>query len=329
MLLLGRQQSMSTNSGFNNKTTAEEVAESFKDIIRGRHFIVTGANTGLGKETVRVLAKFGGIITMTTRDMEKGQRARNDILQEAPNASLTVMQLDLSSLASVKSFAMEYIKLNKPLNVLICNAGVMACPRSETKDGLENQFGTNHVGHYYLCKLLEPVIEKCSSSKERGRIVILSSIAGVAFAPKEGILFHDLDGLESYNYWQRYGQSKLANLLHAFDSQKKVKNLDYVSVHPGIIKETELMRHKSFKGVMHMLSGIRWKFITTMMSESKDIPQGSATTIVCALDPKIEGGRYYEDCQVSNRVHEKAFDNELAARLATVTEQILKEKGFD
>ena len=315
---------MSTHPEYNNTTNAEQVADAFKDEIEGRYFLITGANTGLGKETVRVLAKHGGIVTIACRSVKKGQEAKEDILKQFPNANITVREIDVSSLKSVKKFAEEYIATGLPIHVLLNNAGIMACPLSYTVDGIETQFGTNHLGHFYLTQLLTPVLAASASKEKPARIVFLSSLGHIIWAPYEGILFDDLDAKKNYNQWTRYGQSKLCNLMSAahFDKVLQDQNIRSISLHPGIIGETELMRHVDFFGILSMMTATRVSHWLQVI-KSKTIPQGTSTTLVCALDPKVEFGKYYFDCQLSNDVHELAFDAAIIEKLVKVSDELI------
>ena len=319
---------MSSNANFNSTTTAEEVATAFKNKVAGKYFIITGANIGLGKESARVLAKEGGIITICSRTPSKGEEAKSDILKEFPSANITVLKLDLGSLKSIKAFADEYSNSKKPLNVLINNAGIMACPLTLTEDGFESQFGVNHVGHFYLTKLLLPLLEKSGTVKEPSRVVNLSSIAHIMLAPSEGILFDDLDGSKKYNSWTRYGNSKLANVLFTVDMQKRFNKggkIAFVTLHPGNILSTNLSQFMGISSSLEMVCALNWRE-AGLMVDQKNIPQGAATTIVCALDPKIEFAKYYTDCQVSTRTHKHAFDEEMAEKLTKVTEELISAK---
>ena len=287
---------MTSNPSFNYKTKAEEVSSTFKDRIKGKHFVITGGNIGLGKETARVLAKEGGIVTICCRTLSKGEEAKSDILREFPEAQVSVMLLDLASLKAIKAFAEAYTSTGKPLNVLINNAGIMACPKSKTADGFESQFGTNHLGHFYLTSLLVPLLHSSGSTTEPSRVVNLSSAANILWTSPQGISFDDLDAEKSYNQWERYGQSKLANILFSAELNKLMKsegkNVVSVSLHPGVISSTNLNSNISLFGLFNMFWSTNrsaWGKMSDMKS-MKSIPEGTATTIVCALDPKIEFG---------------------------------------
>ena len=318
---------MSSNPEFGEHTTAEQVVNAFKDRVNGKHFAITGGNSGLGKESARVLAKEGGIVYILCRDMAKGEAARKDILKETPQANITVMKLDLMSLQSIKEFSEEFIKSGNPLHVLLNNAGIMACPYAKTKDGFESQFGTNHIGHFYLTKLLLPVLESTGTEADPARVVALSSLAN-DWAPDQGIRFDDLNSEKKYNPWVTYGMSKLANLLFAFDmhNRKQTNKVDFVSLHPGVIS-TNLARDVGCSAAFSFCGARRSKSNVNMgLFDRKSIPEGTATSMVCALDPKIEFGKYYSDCQLCDQHHELAFNKELAEKLTDVTEKVIAEK---
>ena len=318
---------MSTYAAFGFSTDAADVAAAFKDRVKDRHFVVTGANCGLGLECSRVLAKEGGIVYSLCRDMQKAEDAKKSILKELPEAKLTIVQCDLGSLKSIEECAKKLIDSGNPIHVLINNAGIMACPYGLTTDGFEKQFGTNHIGHFYLTKLLMPILEKSGTTTDPARVVNLSSCAHALFGPPQGILFSDLDAKKHYNTWTRYGMSKLANLLFTVDMQKQNdgKTVAFVALHPGVIT-TNLERDIGCSAYFAICGGYRSgnKAGLKSLSKRKTIPQGSATTILCALDPKIEFGKYYSDCQLSDEVHDRAFDEDLAAELTRVTDKLIE-----
>jgi NAD(P)-dependent dehydrogenase (short-subunit alcohol dehydrogenase family) len=193
----------------------------------GRIALVTGANSGIGLEAARELARAGARVIMACRDTAKGTIAAETIRATAPNAELDVQQLDLASLESVRAFAARYP--HDRLDLLINNAGVMAPPRIATKDGFELQLGTNHLGHFALTGLL---IDRLTATPG-ARVVTVSSTAH-----KLGrINFDDLQSERSYSRWRAYGQSKLANLLFTFELDRRLRavgsGLLSVAAHPG------------------------------------------------------------------------------------------------
>ncbi|SEI88578.1 NAD(P)-dependent dehydrogenase, short-chain alcohol dehydrogenase family [Cyclobacterium xiamenense] len=204
-----------------------------------RVIVVTGANAGLGYETTLALAKKGARVVMACRSSSKARTAREALLKEAPNAELDILELDLSSLQSVRNMAAKFQASYDRLDVLINNAGVMMPPYTRTEDGFELQFMSNYLGHFLLTGLLLPSILKTPAS----RIVSLSSIIH-----KRGqINFEDLQSEKSYSAQNAYAQSKLACLLYAYELQRRLEKAGHTdtlstAAHPGIAT-TELGRH--------------------------------------------------------------------------------------
>ena len=222
-----------TEFGF--ESTTDEVLDGID--LTGRHILVTGASAGLGLETTRALAAHGAAVTMAVRDLTKGAAAMEEVLAAVPDADVDVRPLDLADLSSIRTFAHGFVDDHPRLDVLICNAGVMACPQGTTVDGFETQFGTNHLGHFLLIQLLTPSLVATGHA----RVVLLSS---------SGHRFSDVDlddpGFERqpYDAWQAYGRSKTANVLCAvaLDERLRDQGVRAFAVHPGGIA-TELGRH--------------------------------------------------------------------------------------
>ncbi|OMO58625.1 Short-chain dehydrogenase/reductase SDR [Corchorus olitorius] len=296
-------------SGFSASSTAEEVTQGIDGT--GLTAIVTGASSGIGVETARVLALRGVHVVMAVRNVEAGKNVKETILKEIPGAKIDVMELDLSSMASVRKFASEYLSSCLPLNLLINNAGVMATPFMLSHDSIELQFATNHIGHFLLTDLLLETMKKTARESNReGRIVILSS-EGHRFAYSEGIRFDKINDEPGYFSWYAYGQSKLANILHAKELARRLKeegvDITANSLHPGAIISTNLMRHH---GIVNTVGQMFGKYFL------KNIPQGAATTCYVALHPQVKGvsGEYFSDSNVANP-NSKAKDANLAKRL--------------
>jgi NAD(P)-dependent dehydrogenase (short-subunit alcohol dehydrogenase family) len=197
--------------------------------LEGKTFIVTGANSGLGLETARALARKNAHVILACRDHDKGGEAKARILAEAPSAALEVLELDLADLASVRDFAALIRAREGKLHGLVNNAGVMAIPRQLTVDGFERQFAVNHLGHFALTGLLIDRLLATPGS----RVVSLASQAH-----RIGKMhWDDLDGAKSYHPWLAYGQSKLSNLLFAFELARRLSELRHdvrsVACHPG------------------------------------------------------------------------------------------------
>ncbi|GAB2211832.1 hypothetical protein Drorol1_Dr00025169 [Drosera rotundifolia] len=295
-------------SGFSASSTAEQVTQGID--ATGVTVIVTGASNGLGVETARVLALRGAHVVMAVRNVKAGKEVKQAILQEIPTAYIDVMEVDLSSLDSVRRFASEYISSDRPLNILINNAGIMAIPYKLSKDGVELQFMTNHTGHFLLTNLLLDVMKKTAKESNReGRIVILSSEAH-RYAYKEGIKFDKVNDESGYHPLWAYGQSKLANILHANELARRFKeegvNITANSLHPGEILTNLLRHHGWFYNLV--------KF--TMSYMLKNVQQGAATTCYVALHPQLEGvsGEYFMDNNKAKRTAQ-AEDQEMAKKL--------------
>ncbi|KAK7315072.1 hypothetical protein VNO77_33604 [Canavalia gladiata] len=210
-------------SGFSSSSTAEEVTYGIDAI--GLTAIVTGASSGIGAETTRVLAMRGVHVIMGARNLIAAKDVKEAILEETPKAKVDVMELDLSSMASVRKFASEFNASNLPLNILINNAGIFATPFMLSKDNIELQFATNHIGHFLLTNLLLDTMKKTThESKKQGRIVnVASSFHQVTY--HDGIHFDKINDQSSYHNWLAYGQSKLANILHANELARRLKGL--------------------------------------------------------------------------------------------------------
>ncbi|KAJ4831900.1 Short-chain dehydrogenase TIC 32, chloroplastic [Turnera subulata] len=295
-------------SGFSANSTAEQVTQGIDGT--GLTAIVTGASSGIGEETTRVLALRGVHVVMAVRNVGAGGKVKESILKEIPKAKIDVMQLDLSSLASVRKFASEYISSGLPLNLLINNAGIMAAPFMLSQDNIEMQFATNHVGHFLLTNLLLDTMKNTArETKKEGRIVIVSSEAH-RFTYNEGIRFDKINDESEYNSIRAYGQSKLANILHANELTRRLKedgvNITANSLHPGSIA-TNLLRYHSF------INGLA---TTVGRLVLKNIQQGAATTCYVALHPQVRGvsGEYFSDSNIA-KATAQAYDDKLAKTL--------------
>src|SRR5690348_10143136 len=205
---------------------------------RGRLAVVTGANTGLGFETARVLAARGASVVLAVRDTEKGKAAAARIAGTAPGANVMIQPLDLASLGSIRAAAAQLRAAHPRIDVLVNNAGVMFPPRQATRDGFELQFGTNHLGHFALTGLLLEQMLPVPGS----RVVTVSSLA---HRVRARINLDDLQSQRSYSRAGAYGQSKLANLMFTYELQRHLSGAGAtiaVAAHPGLAS-TELARY--------------------------------------------------------------------------------------
>ena len=210
-----------------------------KAMLYGKTVIITGANTGIGKETAIDLAKRNARVIIACRSQEKGKKAEVDVRRESGNSNVHFRKLDLASFDSVRRFAKDVLSEESRLDILINNAGVMNCPFQKTEDGFETQFGVNHLGHFLLTNLL---LDKIKQAPE-GRIVVVSS-TGHSFTSKL-----DLDTINSeahYGTYVAYFKSKLANVLFTKSLAKRLagSNITVNSLCPGAV-ETELLRHST------------------------------------------------------------------------------------
>jgi NAD(P)-dependent dehydrogenase (short-subunit alcohol dehydrogenase family) len=279
-------------SPFGAFSTAREVAAGHD--LRGTTAIVTGAASGIGIETARALAEAGADVVIAARKPDLGRAAAADINTTAKGPGARFEMLDLSALDSVRDFGQRWG--DRPLQLLIHNAGVMACPLQRTADGLEMQIGTNHFGHFLLGVLLAPALEHGARERNRpSRLVSLSSIGH----RRSGIHWDDPNYLaRPYDKWEAYGQSKTANALFAvgFERRYQARGIHAHAVMPGGIM-TPLQRHMAREEMVAM----GWiDAATGQLREGFKTPeQGASTSVWAALGAELEGigGLYLEDCQ--------------------------------
>lgn len=291
-------------SNFNKNSTAEQVTADID--LNGKTIVITGVNSGLGNESMRVLAKRGAHIIGTARTIEKATQAAHEI-----DGHITPLACELSNFESVKNCADSIKALQLPIDTLLCNAGIMALPKLELANGFEQQFNTNHLGHFLLVHNLLDSVKQA----EQGRVVMLSSLAH-KMAPAKGIDFDNLDGNKYYKDWAFYGQSKLANLLTAVALSKQLEgsNATANAVHPGIIR-TNLSRSMSgIQGLVFNNPVTGW--VTGKILGSKTVAQGAATQCYVATAPELAdvSGRYFADSN-EERPSRHGQNQELADRL--------------
>ncbi|MBW2402295.1 MAG: SDR family oxidoreductase [Deltaproteobacteria bacterium] len=292
-------------SGFGYGSTAESVTEGLD--LSGQTILLTGSNSGIGKETLRVLTKRGAHVIAAARTVEKAQAACDDVGGET-----TAVACELSDPASVQACVERVVALGRPLDAIICNAGIMALPTLNQKLGYELQFFTNHIGHFIL------VTSLLDTLAENGRVVMVSSDAHNG-APKEGIQFDNLSGERGYGAWTSYGQSKLANLLFASHLAKRLEGTGKTanSLHPGVI-HTNLAR--SMNPIARGALAIGAPLVL------KSVGEGAATQVYLAVHPNVGGvaGKYFSDCNVG-KSSSRGRDEEMAAKLWEVSEKIAAE----
>lgn len=254
--------------------------------LDGKTVLITGANTGIGKETALDMAQRGARVILACRDMTRARIAADDIRQRSGNGNVVVKKLDLASLQSVRDMARDVLKNEARLDILINNAGIAICPKWTTEDGFEMQFGVNHLGHFLLTNLLLDLLKKSAPS----RIVIVSSLAHETGR----IHFDDINLDKDYDGDVSYRQTKLANVLFCRELAARLQGtgVNVYSLHPGIIR-TELPRHM-------LASSALWKraIYNLLFMLIKNPWEGAQTTIYCAVDESLanSSGLYYSDC---------------------------------
>lgn len=323
---------------YSAKTSSDDIATEFADNATGKYAIITGANSGIGFECVRQFAKLGVKVVLACRSQKNGDEAVAKLRAELPEADVEFLPLDLSSLESINSFVEAYKATGRPLHILLNNAGVMACPFSQTKDGFESQFGVNHLGHFSLTMQLWDILVTSGTAEHPSRVVNVGSIANYWLAPHNdnAIPFDDIAyGTKSYDIWRRYGASKLANILFAQELNRRAQTqalpVIAMSLHPGFIADTNLMRHSDPWYFTHFVFSLMQNgTLGSLLAEpQKNVPQGAATSLYCCLAPDVVPGAYYVDCLVERRqVNPKASDQKYAQRLWDLSLDLLKAPAW-
>jgi NAD(P)-dependent dehydrogenase (short-subunit alcohol dehydrogenase family) len=308
-----------TDQKFGAESTTEEVLAGID--LTGKRVLVTGVSAGIGVETARVLAAHGAQVTGAARDLAKARAATSGI-------TLDLVELNLASLASVRACADALLAKGDKFDIVIANAGVMACPKGTTTDGFETQFGTNHLGHFVFVNRIVALFKPVS------RLVNLSSLAH---------RFADVDLDEpnfehtQYTEFTAYGRSKTANILFTveFDRRHKAAGLRAAAVHPGVIP-TELSRHMTPEVSQRLSSSLPAGMPAEAPRFMKTIPQGAATSVWAGVIAPAElvGGLYCEDCHVAEIADEPsagsgvrayALDPEHAKALWAKSEEMVGE----
>jgi len=281
--------------------------------LQGKVVIITGATSGLGKEAAKILSAKNATVIMAVRNTKKAEKVVQEIKMHQPNVQIDIKEMDLSSLASVTHFAKGVLAEYERLDVLINNAGIMACPYDKTREGYEIQMGTNHLGHFALTGLLMPLLEKTKNA----RIVATSSIGH----RMGNIDFSDINWEQrKYNSTQAYGDSKLANLYFTYELAKKLKNekkdIKITAAHPGWTR-TDLQKHSWY---MRMLN--------PFFSQGPD--QGVLPTLRAAFDPNVNSGDYFGPSRffemhgspVVVKSSERSHDKEAAKKLWEISKEL-------
>ena len=304
MSLLGALRGKGPN-GLGYNTSAEEATAGVD--LSGKRILLTGCNSGIGFETMRVLTKRGATVLGAARSQQKAEDAGAKV-----DGETIPVVCELSEPESVFAAAESVKAMGEKLDVIVCNAGIMALPKLNQQHGYELQFFTNHIGHFIL------VTELLDLLADDGRVVMVSSEAHRQ-APKEGIQLDNLSGEKGYTSWLAYGQSKLANILFAKELAKQFEGTDKTAnaLHPGVIN-TNLARH--------MNSVVDIALAVASPLALKSIPQGAATQTYLAAHPDAAkfSGEYFSHCNPA-RPTSKARDAELARKLWEKSEEIVAE----
>jgi len=288
----------------------------------GRTVVVTGANSGLGFEATRALADHGATVVMACRSEDRAESAAAEVRETVPDAEFDVRACDLASLASIRSFAEAFLADYDDLHALCNNAGVMAIPRSETEDGFETQFGVNHLGHFALTGHL---LDRVVATPGETRVVTHSS----GLHERGEIDFEDLHGEASYDEWDAYAQSKLANLLFAYELQRRLESAGIdetisVGCHPGFAATN--LQYRGPEATGSTLRLYLMKVVNAVLAQSAE--RGALPLLYAATAPDVEGGEYvgpgglwnvrgFPERQASS---DRSYDEDLAERLWTVSE---------
>ena len=295
---------------------AGEVCTS-KSTMTGKTVIITGANTGIGKETAVDLARRGATVIMACRDLKRSKIALDEIVKRTGSSNVILKYLDLASMKSIHEFA-KYINKNvAKLHVLINNAGLISTPeRQETEDGFEQTIAVNHLGHFLLTNLLLDLLKRSAPS----RVVVVSSGAHHGFlTSRSPFLFDNMQSKISYNNWKAYGQSKLANILFTRELARRLNGTGVTanSLHPGAVT-TELGRHLGYSKIVQ---NVLLHVASLVLKTSEE---GAQTTIHLAVSEEVEGtsGKYFADCKEQEPA-KTAQDDAAAAKLWHISAELV------
>ena len=281
--------------------------------MSGKRVVITGGNTGIGKEAAVGLAELGAHVVITSRNEERGRAARDEIAERSGNSAVEVMPLDLASFRSIRSFAADVLDQFDRLDVLVDNAGLILLRRRETEDGFEETFGVNHLGHFLLTDLL---LERLRASAP-ARVVVVSSNAHKG--AKRGLDFGDLQSERQYRWMEAYSKSKLANISFTRELARRLDSTGITvnALHPGFVR-SDFGRGGDLGGVY----GWGIKYLASPFASSPE--RGARTTIYLASSPDVDGvtGGYFYKCRPAVP-SAAAQDDAAARRLWDASEQLV------
>jgi NAD(P)-dependent dehydrogenase (short-subunit alcohol dehydrogenase family) len=280
-------------------------------------------NNGLGAESVLQLSKHNPAkIYLGARDESRAERAMVSIKSSVPDAKIEFLPLDLASLKSVKQAADAFIASSTRLDVLMNNAGIMACPAGLTNEGYEIKFGTNHLGHALLTKLLLPVLGKTAETRNDVRIVNLGSSAHT-WAPKAGLVLQDpKTEMKSYSTWARYGQSKLANIYYTRELARRYRAIKSVAIHPGSVG-TNLV-----SGPIASYPYVGWLLRRLHPIMTVSVQKGALNQLWASVSPDAKSGHFYYPVAKDFPGSDLVRDDSKALELWEWTEAELKKHGY-
>jgi NAD(P)-dependent dehydrogenase (short-subunit alcohol dehydrogenase family) len=285
--------------------------------MSGKTVLVTGATGGIGLVTAAELARMGASVVLTARSPEKGEAAASEVKRRSGSMDVEVLYGDLASLAEVREIAKNFLATHDALHVLVNNAGAMHMTRQETRDGFELTLGVNHLAHFYLTNLLLDTLKASARAGSAARIVNVASMGHMGM----WIAFDDLQLRRLYVPMFAYGQSKLANILHAFELARRLEGSGVTAnaLHPGLVATGFGRNESAFAPMMDAAQTFLRPFFLTP-------EQGAETSIYLASSPEVEGvtGRYF-DSRRSIPAWFTAYDQAAARRLWDVSEELVDQ----
>lgn len=296
--------------------------------LAGKVILVTGGNVGLGKQSCLDFARHGPAqVWLAARDLDKARTAADEIRKQVPDAPIKLLHLDLASFESIKKAARTFCAESNRLDIFMLNAGIMAAPPGLTDEGYEIQFGTNHLGHALLTKLLLPILEETAKREASTdvRIVSLTS-QGHRRAPAGGIKYDSLkttaDDLGAY---ERYGQSKLSNILYVRQLAKLYPQFRVSAIHPGLVDTTLMYRATGSPRIIHVIGSFTHRYTPWIYNT---VEKGVRNQLWASVAKDVNSGEYYEPIAVRDKVGPLGKDDTLAKELWDWTEKELEGHSF-